>query len=85
MATQRMVLDLSLNPLFWVRCPHLEQGRRLWHATVSLDEKQVITVGVITITLASSYMLKRHATNALQLRAAPSSLLKITGSHQKTT
>ena len=54
MATQRMVLDLSLNPLFWVRCPHLEQGRRLWHATVSLDEEQVITVGVITITLASS-------------------------------
>ena len=71
-------MDLSLNPVSWIRCRHLEQGRRLWHASVSLDEDQVIIVGGITNNiLAPSYVLKHHATNTLQLKVAPSSLLKV--------
>ena len=71
-------MDLSLNPVSWVRCRHLEQGRRLWHASVNLNEDQVVIVGGITNNiLAPSHLLKHHAANTLQLKIAPSSLLKI--------
>ena len=71
-------MDLSSKPASWVRCRHLERGRRLWHASVSLDKNQVIIVGGLTNNiLAPSHIVKQHAERALLLKVAPPSLLKI--------
>jgi len=71
-------MDLHQQPNTWVRCPHLEQGPRLWHASVNLDSSQVMIIGgLINNILAPNYVLKHHAGKVLFLRVAPSSLLKL--------
>ena len=71
-------MDLSSKPASWVRCRHLEQGRRLWHASISLDRNQVLIVGGLTNNiLAPSNIVKQHAERSLLLKVAPPSLLKI--------
>lgn len=71
-------IDLNMQPSTWVRCPHLEQGPRLWHASVELDTSQVMVVGGLTNNiLAPSYISKNHAEKVLFLKVAPSSLLKL--------
>jgi len=71
-------MDLSQTPVSWIRCPHLEFGPRLWHASVGLGRSQVLVVGGLTNNiLAPSYVVKHHAEKALFLGVAPPSLLKI--------
>jgi len=72
-------VDLASHPPEWVRCKHLEQGPRLWHAAASPDPSQVMVVGGLTNNiLAPSYVLKEHAEKVLLLTVAPPSLLRLT-------
>ena len=71
-------MDLSQQPHSWVRCPHLEQGPRLWHASVNVDPSTVIIVGGLTNNiLAPMHVSKHHAEAVLSLGVAPPSLLKL--------
>jgi len=71
-------MDLASQPSSWIRCPHLEQGPRLWHASLELDSSLVMVVGGLTNNiLAASYISKNHAEKVLFLKVAPSSLLKM--------
>ena len=71
-------MDLSQQPHSWVRCPHLEQGPRLWHAGVNIDPSTIIIVGGLTNNiLAPMHVSKHHAEAVLSLGVAPSSLLKL--------
>ena len=71
-------MDLSQQPHSWVRCPHLEQGPRLWHAAVDLDPATIIIIGGLTNNiLAPEHVSKHHADKVLALRVAPPSLLKL--------
>lgn len=71
-------MDLSQQPHSWLRCPHLEQGPRLWHAAVDLDPSSVIIIGGLTNNiLAPLHVSKHHAEKVLCLRVAPPSLLKL--------
>ena len=55
-------MDLGQEPSTWVRCPHLEQGPRLWHAALEVDPSLVMVVGGLTNNiLAASYISKSHA------------------------
>ena len=55
-------LDLQQQPSTWVNCPHLERGPRLWHASISLDDSQVMVAGGLTNNiLAPNYVSKHHA------------------------
>jgi len=71
-------MDLAVEPVSWVRCPHLEGGPRLWHAAARVDPSQVIVIGGLTNNiLASRFVEKHHAEEVLYLRVAPPSLLKL--------
>ena len=71
-------MDLSQHPHSWVRCPHLEQGPRLWHAAVDIDPSTVIIIGGLTNNiLAPAHVSKHHAEAVLSLGVAPPSLLKL--------
>ena len=71
-------MDLSQHPQSWVRCPHLEQGPRLWHAAVDIDPSTVIIIGGLTNNiLAPAHVSKHHAEAVLSLGVAPPSLLKL--------
>lgn len=71
-------MDLQHQPSTWVRCPHLELGPRLWHASLELDSSQVMVAGGLTNNiLAPNYVSKHHAEKVLFLKVAPSSLLKL--------
>ena len=55
-------MDLQHQPSTWVRCPHLELGPRLWHASLELDSSQVMVAGGLTNNiLAPNYVSKHHA------------------------
>ena len=55
-------MDLQHQPSTWVRCPHLELGPRLWHASLELDSSQVMVAGGLTNNiLASNSVSKHHA------------------------
>ena len=55
-------MDLQQQPSTWVRCPHLELGPRLWHASLELDSSQVMVAGGLTNNiLAPNYVSKHHA------------------------
>ena len=55
-------MDLSQQPHSWVRCHHLEQGPRLWHAAVELEPSTVIIIGGLTNNiLAPLHVSKHHA------------------------
>jgi len=70
-------LDLAARPLQWTKCPHLEQGPRLWHAGVCTDSSQLVIVGGLTNNiLAPSFVAKHHAKETLLLRVGPPTLLK---------
>jgi len=70
-------MDLSARPLQWVRCQHLEQGPRLWHAAAAPEPSQIVVVGGLTNNiLAPNFVVKHHAEKTLFLRVAPPSLLK---------
>ena len=43
-------MDLGEQPCSWVRCPHLELGRRDSHASVALGSKVMVTGGITSIT-----------------------------------
>ena len=71
-------MDLHQQPNTWVRCHHLEQGPRLWHASVDLDHSQIMIIGgLVNNILAPSYVSKHHADRVIFLRTAPASLLKL--------
>ena len=60
-------MDLQHQPSTWVRCPHLELGPRLWHASLELDSSQVMVAGGLTNNiLAPNYVSKHHAEKVRQ-------------------
>ncbi|XP_023346001.1 kelch domain-containing protein 2 [Eurytemora carolleeae] len=71
-------MDFANEELSWVRQKQFEDGARLWHTAVPINQSTVIIVGGLTNNIqAPEYVTKHHAEKVLFLRVAPPSLLSL--------